>query len=336
MHQTLFYVSHDGTELGPLSLEDIRQSLADKKISELDYIYVEEVEDWLVLSEFLKEEEDSKTPVARPETERRKSSPSESESESESFINLLPDDITHTDVAENTSHLVSTESGLYSLPQEEETVDTQLFHQHFNFEAGSAEILLEELRPGKLEILVALEGDQASHREELKVQGGEPFEIKVEAPSLWKATDEKKIVFQVVDEFGEPCPDFHGSISIHQEGAGPLQVTLKGARTEHLFECHKTGTHTLKFQNCVPTLRHTESLTLEVQPGEPTSLKVRSEGPPRAGQPHRVVIQAFDAYGNLATTFDGPLKIEVLEHPSVKRPGDAPSLRIQPLTKKTG
>ena len=273
MVQTLFYISHNGQEIGPLSLEEIRQNLLDEKISELDYIYVEEREDWLVLGEYLKEEQEGKTPIVQPETERRKPS---------TPVLLSFDDFNETSL-------------------DEKTQDTQVLHQSFSLEGGSADIVLEELRPGKVEILVALEGDQATHREELKVQGGEPFEIRVDLSATWKAPEDKILTFDVVDEFGELCSEFRGSINIQLDGGSPVQISLKGGRTEHLLECHKAGSHTLELLNCVPSLRHPETLSLEIEPGEPTSLKVQSDSTARAGQPHKVRIQAFDAFGNLAT-----------------------------------
>lgn len=371
MLQTLFYISRDGQEVGPLSLEDIHNQLESQKLSETDYIYLEEKEDWVPLGDFLREQKDDKTPVAHLGVERRKHIP-----DTKDFINLLPDEpqsdslqLSHPHETPSDTlaeeHLPSDphdpeepepDELLISELEEEEplltgefkaaesaeersedkTIDTQIVHHDFTLNKGVAEVQLEDLRPGRLELLVTLEGDQATHREEFKVHGGDPHQIRVTAPETWRATDDKVIVFDVLDEFDEPCSDYSGTLNLQIMGEPAMQVKLSGPRTEHKLECYKTGTHAIKFHSASPKLRHPESLSFEVLPGEPTSLKVHSEGTPRAGKPHKVKILAFDAYGNLATTFDGPLKIEVLEHPSNHRPKDVPSLKILPLGQKTG
>lgn len=61
--QKQFYISHDGEDLGPFSKEQIEQKLRSKELVAHDYVFVEDKDDWVMLSEWLKNHEKPKTVV---------------------------------------------------------------------------------------------------------------------------------------------------------------------------------------------------------------------------------------------------------------------------------
>ncbi|MCB0411444.1 MAG: hypothetical protein KDD22_02890, partial [Bdellovibrionales bacterium] len=50
--QNQFIVSHNGVEIGPLSANDILNKLSTGEFDPIDYVYMEEAQDWIMLDEF--------------------------------------------------------------------------------------------------------------------------------------------------------------------------------------------------------------------------------------------------------------------------------------------
>ncbi len=51
--QSVFYVSHQGTEQGPFDINEILLRLQNKQLLDIDYMFVEAQEDWISIGEFL-------------------------------------------------------------------------------------------------------------------------------------------------------------------------------------------------------------------------------------------------------------------------------------------
>ena len=50
--QTLFYVSSKEQQLGPFTIQDVKEKLSAGELSPTDYIYLESVDDWVLLMEY--------------------------------------------------------------------------------------------------------------------------------------------------------------------------------------------------------------------------------------------------------------------------------------------
>src|SRR5262249_36903146 len=128
------------------------------------------------------------------------------------------------------------------------------------------------------------------------------------------------IVVDVVDQYGNTVTDENSTVVTASlaSGLGTLAGTTTATAVDGVasfddLEDDTAGSLTLRF--AAPDLTSITSDPSVVAPGPATKLVIQPPGDIAAGKPFAMEVDAYDAYGNLATSFHNPVTVGLASGP---------------------
>ena len=153
------------------------------------------------------------------------------------------------------------------------------------------------------------------------------LEVTTQAPSPVRAGQTFGLTVTALDQFGNPDPDFNGSVAVAisdgPAGAslgGTAMVTASGGvATFSGLTLDQVGNDTLQVSSTRLTSATTDAIN--VTPDAATQLVLVSEPPSTvtAGNPLGFEVEAEDQFGNLATNFGGSVTAALAPTPATRR-----------------
>jgi hypothetical protein len=328
--QQEYYVSHNGQETGPYTAQQIKDKWEAKELVSQDYVYVEEKEEWLALEDFLASapdaETDSETLDGPTPPETIPSENLETAAYGTHHQSLKDRAIREFTAPTEESILKSEEPPTSPKLERKSEVQKNVLQKKssttthgnltldkgtgtLNVSSTTAEVItitVKDTSNSNLDITsvkqVAIKAAPAKklHISEIAetVQAGKEIEFTVEAQDDWGNIDE--------NYEGEVGVEFSGSASGDQKikirkGKGIGHVTNKVAE-EVVFSLKSLG------QNSLAT-DHQRSVLFE--PGPAKRLEVVEPKEAVAGEEWTIYIRALDEFNNLATNYNGTVKIDI-------------------------
>jgi hypothetical protein len=334
--QQQYYVSHGGQETGPYTAVEIQTKWNSKELFPHDYVYVEEQEDWIPVSEFLDGFAAEKIEPEQPLTSKMIS------------VDGFEDEAYQTD-ASGLEAMMAKKTATQTQPPKIETHDVPPVVQIVKpevkparemptvkmvepkFEEPTKPITTGELSldhgEGKLKInskkaetikIRFIDADNAG----LDVSEVNAIQVKaapastVVAGPMPSATvgEEVELTFKAQDPFGNVDTEYTGSFSVKCTGpakGGGIVTFEAGVATTKI---HNTvaGSTTIKFEDHSNSgLKMPQTSHIEFAAGAAKKLEVVQPESVIAGEDWEITVKAKDAYGNLATSFDGTVQVDI-------------------------
>lgn len=307
--QKLFIVSHDDREFGPFTREEISARLKSGEFLVVDFVYVEEQNDWVTLLEFLPEtntdsrgsEVSRATPPDVPKSafQVRSGSTAAAKGKAVSVVNGAPS------VAANAPAALSKTSARPSQIELHGGVGTIEVVQTV---AGQMSLRVKSPTGGTLEIPQPFP---------LTVKAAPAEKLSLKGPTEAVAGQSFTFHLEAVDRYGNVDVAFTSSVTVNGSGSaqGGGLVKFTAGRAQVTFTDKVAERVTLKIADTEKTgLDVTAShASLVVNPAPAARLTVSAPSDAVAGQPLKITVKAVDAFGNLATGFGGTVKVEIDE-----------------------
>jgi hypothetical protein len=268
-----FVVSHLDRQSGPFDEQELRAQWAKGELLPIDYVYDEVKQDWILLSE--------RFPWAGSE---------HTAETAEAQLPLPPP---------------------LRVPKESSAEKAKAII----LKDGSGELEIDVLKPGELELVI-------DSRSPLKMEA--PFKVTVKPAHprelVWEVKEPQavgqdcEVLVRAVNEMGQPCLGHDETYILHIRGPLVQDVDLPMKDGQAFVKFNHTRAETWSLSLHSP---HSHPLSLpeirqvEWRPGP--AVRLILDGPREyvAGKPMKVQVRALDAYGNLATTFQGTINLEV-------------------------
>jgi len=330
-----FVVSHLDQQLGPFSEQELQAKWSKGELLPIDYVYDELKKDWVLLAErfeWTAGRKEGTPPPLKPMADKKKTPPApnttpqaspaataamvqQKPAESTIIVPILnlPQVQNTTVAAGDPMPTPTTLPVMHSQPSAPKTSQPA----QVKIVNGVGVLDLSPEVPGQVEFI--LQNASAANlklQEPLKIQVRplEPEEVMWSFPLRPTVGNEFEILVKAVDGKGTVCSHFEAEFSIRTGGSEPRTHAMK----------LKDGQATLKIANTkaekweisflysgARSLRLPEAKTVEWLPGPAARLIL--DGPPDlvAGNPLKVQVRAVDQYGNLASSFQGTVVLEV-------------------------
>jgi hypothetical protein len=294
-----FVVSHLDQQSGPFNEQELLAQWAKGELLPIDYVYDEVKQDWILLSERFPwassesagETAGAQLPLPPPLSEEtiRRRRPAELKPKP-----VIPVPIKQTPTVPN--------------PSAEKA-------KAITLKDGSGELEIDVVKPGELELVI----DSGSP---LKMEA--PFKVTVRPAYprelVWEVKEPQavgqdcEILVRAVNETGQPCLGHDETYILHIRGPLVQDVDLPMKDGQAFMKFNHTRAETWSLSLHSPhshPLSLPEARLVEWRPGP--AVRLILDGPREyvAGKPMKVQVRALDAYGNLATTFQGTVNLEV-------------------------
>ena len=350
MSQNRFVVSHDGVELGPFTKAVVLEKLNGGELDPVDYIYLEELEDWIMLAEFQTREEANSETMTPTTVTAFRLEPVETD----------PDHLdVETEVSLNTSINIPIEEGLPPLPElpeepnpgvwestvtqskatlsaleheqptqindgpEEElngnhftktSIDTSLPPKTLHLENGVGVLEVPTTQAGRFQIQITNPLDlELDPPVELLIKSGTVEKVEIDGPSEILAGQSVKWIFRAVDEYANTVQIFSDETQLKWNPSNPnLPSTLKFHEgiAELSLNLTLADSFELAMEKLPSTVVQPPQKTIQVKAGPAKRLKVESPNEALAGQPVQIRVQAVDEFGN-PTQLDREIEVEI-------------------------
>lgn len=332
MSQTFFYVSHAGQEIGPFSFEEVHKKYDKKELSDYDFIYVEEKEDWLGLTDFFawmktqlqvevasvdSSEKIHDFEVIAPSLHLREPEP---EPELQpvlplSVFTLPPNEDQSDSVAINAPcPAESIKKNEYqpltkaSPKTSVESVGVQATHTlPSTFTQNSAHLVIEldSLQAGNFKLQVqSLQGDHLVREvKDIQVRPGYASQVMAQAPESVVAGEELKLSWRALDKFGTLADDFNGLEHFHllsQNGQKLLEFSIQFHNGTAHSECRLTKAEEVQVHHVrsPQSLDFKQSIFIHVRPASVFKFALEVPHEVRAGEKVQVRVVGIDQFGN--------------------------------------
>ncbi len=317
--QKQFYVSHNAKDLGPFSKEDIQMKVQKKELSLSDFVYIEQKEDWVSLSDFLgskqtaapvhvtqktfeKSAEKTVTDFKLEDAAYGKSPKHELHKTEAKHIENKFREVTHTQV-------VHTPKVEHKHAEHKHVEHKHVEHNTVRFEKGEAKMSVHNDKVGVLTIAVDTKklGLQVETKAEIKFVAGQATQIHWEAPTEVNAGHVAKFSFRALDKYGNVDVRFDGTVLIESthkvEGLGVVQFKAGLAHKDLRW----TKAESVEFRVIAqshPTLECKRSHRVNFKSAQASKILIESQNEARVGDEVYITVRAVDAYGNLDTNFN--------------------------------
>lgn len=319
--QERFIVSHLDQEKGPFTRDEIVAKLKNGELTVIDFVYVEEKSDWITLLEFV------------PDANLNTSAPKVTEpvaQKAELKVEAKSEPKVETKVETKQEQLKVVEAPKAKAPEktppqapekkqaspESARVETAK-PEKVELKGGQAEIDLVHFAAGQMRLKI-----KGASGETLELPMPVPIEVKaapaekisMTGPSEGVAGEECVLSFEATDKYGNRDESFSGSITLTTTGSaqGVGVVKFKAGRAETTIVNKVAERIVLKMTDSEKTgLDVSSQSTILFKAGQAAKLVLVAPQEVVAGQPAKVTVKAVDAFGNLATSFGGEVKLEV-------------------------
>lgn len=386
--QDRFSVSHKGQELGPFTKEELLQKIKHNELSALDYVYLDEKNDWVPLVEFLPGagstpgvpipppihlDESKKSagdgiarrglgpmmgkppqttskptiPVTKELAVKQEPGPSIKATNTETIdlevtnVAKLPvrekaretvrdvtreshrdsirDNVRETTLVDSKA-TTSTESKSAVSSETRSTVSTETKTGQIQLKDGVGAIELLQYTAGLVRLTLRDEsrsGINAGKTEELLIKAAPASRLVLKGPaSETQAGQSTTVTVEAHDKWGNKDTHFSGVCSITVTGAaepsGSHELKLSGGQGTYTFLSKKAETVTVKLNDSNKLgLDLSATCNVNYVAGPAARLELIMPEETVAGQAVRVQVKAVDQYGNLATTCNDNVKLEV-------------------------
>lgn len=268
--QTLFYVSHDGEDIGPFSKSQIEQKLKAKEVDEQDYVFVEDKDDWVLVADWLKAS-------ARPKVVAQMSpSPTEVKKTSEPMKKFEPLQVTQARSAKS------------------EVV--RATH-------GEAQVSMRNDKAGLVSLQIEAPGLQSPSALEIKFIAGPVSQFVVDGPTEGRAGEVIKLTARALDKFGNITQfDDGAKIEAHPPVDGLPAMTFRSGVGSAEIKHSKVEAVEFKITG-IQGVHTAKSHRVHFKAGKATRIVVETPKEAQVGQETLIHVKAVDAFGNIDVTF---------------------------------
>lgn len=324
--QKQFIVSSNGFEKGPFEPEEILSQLIRKELQPVDYVYIEENQDWMMLAEFqsyldsrnpssslIKDQPPALAPYPNVSEPKKEKLLKEVQKLRDQQVTNLPKEMYAAPEAKKSVPLLKTEKP----PILETPINnsSSTASKAIQLKQGEASYSVPAEKAG--ELLLKLKSNQnldLGGQLQVKVKSGHPEKVTWEGPSKKTVGEKTQFTLTAADQFGNLVVSYNGQMSLKWQGEidAPTKIQFKNGIA--LLEFTTTKAQTISFEILASSefphvhLPTPAKVSFEAGPAE----KLLLDGPQEvvAGEAIQVKIRAVDKYGNLAK-LDTEVEIEV-------------------------
>ncbi len=313
-------VSHLEEQIGPFDEQELKMKWAAGEILPIDYVYDDEKEDWVLLVEKFPWAAGQSDPAPRAKTEGGGPPPVREDTILRRPSRELVTKLAAAKSTQATSEPVRTESLRIEPIRTElkEPPAAKIGPAKVKLINGVGEIDINPPGPGQMELVVqdSTSSTLIKTPEPVKVhvKALKPAKIEWTVPTQQTVGQDLKIEIRAVDERGNLCNHFNGSVAVQVRGSMPKEVTanIENGQAQVVFNHTKAENWELNLHCHEPHDFQTPSpCKLEWLPGPAARLILDAPKEYLAGNPMKVQVKAVDAYGNIARTFHGTVVLEV-------------------------
>lgn len=290
--QISFYVNRDGEDVGPFTREEIERKLKSRELAPHDYVFLEEKDDWVLLSEWLKPAEKTKTVVHQTK------SPDSPES-SKPLVTQKKFEPTQVVVSKSARAEVSKVES----PRFESSKAELLKTESVRATHGEAQVSMRNEKAGTVSIQVEAKGLQSPTAIEINFTAGPVDHFVLEGPSEGRVGEPLKLTVRALDRFGNLSqfdetvrltaqPGVEGLPQVHFR-SGVATVEVKHTKVEPV-EFSVSG---------IQGLNTRKSHRVQFKAGRAVRIVVETPKEAQVGQETFIQVKAVDAYGNLDVGF---------------------------------
>lgn len=299
--QKLFYVSHNGKDLGPYTKDDIEKRIQKKELYPSDYVYIEDKDDWVMLQDYLG--------IQVKKTEARPQPPKQ-----ERVVAITPPPVAKQVVheAKSTPEIKHTKHTSNEIDSRESKQSASVRFSH-----GEAALSIHNEKVGVVKVSVVDSkklGLEASKEIEIKFKAGPAAQIHFDAPSDCQVGTSAKMNFRALDKYGNLDMNYEGQIKLEADkkvdGLGAIH--FKSGVATH--EIKWTKAESVEFKISPLTHNHldckkTHKLHFKAAPA--CRLEMESKSEAQVGEDVVMHVKAVDQWGNLDTNFSETITIQL-------------------------
>ncbi len=334
--QTRFKVSRQGQDLGSFSREEIAQRLKSEDFAPSDRAFLPEKEEWVPVPEFVR----SHPPAleAPPLPAQAPAAPELPPAPSSAVSSMAPSADEGTAVTSLTGVTVIAhpakpppQAPLKTPPRPppqaspETTPEKDPARQKADVEGklgkvslkgGVGTIEFRHFTAGKLKLSVAghdKTGLAAEAPHEIVIKGAQAVKLVALLPTEITAGEKTNVAVEAQDKWGNRDPSYTGSAKLRLAAGAELgTVKVHEGRGTAVFSIKRAGAYAIQLLDSADSgLDVSAVCEFKCVAGPAVKLILSSPEETVAGQPVHVQVKAVDRYGNLATTCNDDIELEV-------------------------
>ncbi len=344
--QKLFMVSRNDQNQGPFSREEILRRFSKGELAAENFVFVEDRTDWVTLLEFFPEvtpqplvqtqpaQAPSKTPPKfqgktlisvvvdepRPSTPLPKPMPPPAFAgkpfPAQTVAKPTPERKTQTPPPQPQQQDRVQLQGKPYQPEKQQQQPLQTAKQETTLQKGVVAVDFVHNLSGEMELRLRVKGGKNVSLPaaiSIFVKAGPAERISMKGAHECKAGETEKFKLEASDAFGNLDLEFAGTIGVSISGSAkaPTRVVFEKGCAEVPVSNNKAETVHIELKdvdNCGVDV--SASCKLIVHPGQTTRFEVIPPEVVIAGRSAKFIVKALDAYGNIATDFDGAFSLE--------------------------
>lgn len=316
--QKQFIVSHNGLEQGPFQAEDILSRLARKELQPVDYIFIEEHQDWMLLAEFQAylDSINPKSSQIKDQPPALSPYPNVTESKKEKLLREVQKLRDQQHAANLPKEIFKPEVAFEAPPKVEPTTKSATA---VKLKQGEGTYSVPAEKAGQLYVkLKSSENLGLGAQLEVKVKSGHPEKVTWEGPSKKVVGEHAQFILFAEDQYGNLVQSYSGQMSLKWHGEAqsaepfPTKIQFKNGKAE--LEFTTTKSHILSFEILAssefPNVQLPSPAKVHFEAGPAEKLLLEGPSEVMAGEAIQVKVRAVDKYGNLAK-LDTEVEVEV-------------------------
>lgn len=313
--QEKFSISHKNQEIGSFSKSEIIAKVKAGELSALDFVFVNEKNDWVPLLEFLPSDAmapaDAKPTSALPPKAppRPPVAPAHAPPPKSPPPQLVAPKVPPPRVAATNPSVKVEASDIRPVPGEKKRGKISL-------KGGVGQIELMHYAAGTLKLALLDEekrGLSLDKPHELVVKADQATKFVIHAPKEAVAGQETTLTIEAQDKWGNRDTEYSGSIAaVLSNGSDLGQSQFNSGKATMTFTATKAEVVSVRLVDSAKTgLDISATCEVNYVAGPAAKLVISTPEASVAGQPVRVEVRAVDQYGNLATTCNDDIDLEV-------------------------
>ncbi|MBX7230774.1 MAG: DUF4339 domain-containing protein [Bdellovibrionales bacterium] len=309
-----YIVSQQGQEIGPYTEDEIRALLQSKQIQPIDYIYDEEIQDWVLIMD--KFDFRQIIPGHRPNPMATKDN-----------VDIYPQLPTKViQIPKNQAPLLSMEPKTSTLSSEPTQSPSPPYNQVV-FNSGVANLELRQVQAGAIQIRFeesTIPQISLPETHVIQIQAAQAHSIEWKVPPSVISGETVNVEFYACDHFGNSTTQFENNLDlvVHSQHAPQHhKIQFQSGEAKWSFTPTLTETIQLELHDTLQLGLHLPGPQLiQIKPGALARFVLESPPETIAGENLSLTIKAVDKFGNLVVDFKGEigLKISLDQKPQQK------------------